>query len=149
MVAKDAPLEGINGAVQIKYYTAAGSVITKYIFERIENPVMPEDKIFVSYKRPGIKNFFSDIEIIKDYEVVASGTIEINKPFHYDGYNIYQFDYDRLAGQFSVLQVVSDTGLPIVYAGFGLLIIGVFWYFWANIILKFRQSKTGVTEYAR
>ena len=142
IVAKDEPLEGINPAVQIKYYTAAGSVITKYIFERIENPVQPEDKIFVSYKTRPIKAVFSDIEIVTNGSVAVSGAIEINKPFAYGGYNIYQFDFDGMAGQFSVLQVVSNTGLGIVYAGFGLLITGTFWKFWfqANTN-KSRKSK--------
>ena len=135
--------------MQIKYYTAAGSTITKYIFERIENPVLPEDKIFVSYKSRPLKDVFSDIEIIKDDKVSASGTIEINKPFSYDGYNIYQFDFDGQTGQFSVLRVASKTGLSIVYAGFALLIIGVFWYFWLHIIgNKIRQSNTERIEYA-
>ena len=140
-VDKDVPDEGFNGAVEIEYTTAFGSKIKKYIYAIMPNPVLPEDKIFVSYKILQIRGVFSDIEIIKDDKVAASGTIEVNKPFHYDGYNIYQFNFDPQAGQFSVLKVVSDTGLSIVYTGFVLLIIGVFWYFWFQIIgNKIRQK---------
>ena len=103
---------------------------------------MPDDKIYISYKRAGIKGFFSDIEIIKDGKVIASGTIEVNRPFHYGGFYIYQFDYDGQAGQFTVLQVVSDTGLAIVYAGFAVLALGAFWHFWfQNLVNKMRQLK--------
>jgi hypothetical protein len=141
--ADDRPEAGFNAAVQIEYKTIFGSTITKYVFEGFENPVLPDDKISVSFKRPGIKDFFSDIEIIKDGRVVSSGTIEINKPFYYGGFYFYQFDYDRQAGQFTVLQVVSDTGLAIVYAGFAILALGAFWHFWFQNIINFSiKSRT-------
>ncbi len=140
--AYDRPEAGFNAAVQIEYKTIFGSTIRKYIFERFENPLLPDDKIYISYKRPGIKGFFSNIEIVKDGEVVSSGTIEVNKPLHYGGFNIYQFDYDGQAGQFTVLQVVSDTGLTIVYAGFALLALGAFRHFWfQNLVDKMRRLK--------
>jgi hypothetical protein len=141
-VAYDLPQQGFNAAIQFEYRTVFGSTITKYVFERFENPVLPDDKIFVSYKKQGIKNVFSDIEIIKNGRVAAEGTIKVNKPFHYGGFYIYQFDYDGQAGQFSVLQVVSDTGLVFVYTGFVLLAIGAFWHFWLqNIFDEKRQLK--------
>jgi hypothetical protein len=142
----DRPEEGFNAAVQIEYTTVFGSTITKYIFEAFENPVLPDDKIFLSYKRPGIKGFYSDIEIIKDDKAVAEGTISVNRPFHYGGYYFYQFDFDGQAGQFTVLRVVSDTGLIIVYAGLIALALGAFWHFWLqNIVNKVKQLKVQKT----
>jgi hypothetical protein len=138
----DRPQDGFNAAVKIEYNTVFGSSITKYIFEGFENPVLPDDKIFLSYKRPGIKNLYSDIEIIKDGKTAAQGTIAVNKPFHYGGFYFYQFDYDGQTGQFTVLQVVSDTGLFIIYAGLLLLVLGAFWHFWfQNIANMLRQLK--------
>lgn len=132
--AKDVSGEGFNGAVEIEYTAVFGSKIKKYIYAIMPNPVLPDDKIFVTYVQAGIKDLSSKIEIVKDGKTLSSATVRFNKPFHYGGYYIYQFDLDRQSGQFSVLQVISDTGLSIIYAGFGLLILGVFWNFWFHII---------------
>lgn len=48
----------------------------------------------------------------------------VNHPCSYQGYHIYQSDYDHLGLQYSVLKVVSDPWLPLVYVGMALLVIG-------------------------
>lgn len=42
---------------------------------------------------------------------------EVNAPARYMGYSIYQDGYDMTNGQYSVLKLVHDPWLPIVYAG--------------------------------
>ena len=118
-----------NPAVWIQYNTPKGSVVRKYIFSKFKNPVFENDKIFVDYV-PDIKDFYSNIEIIKDNKAVAAGTIEVNKPFHFGGYHLYQYNYDAMEGRFTILGVVSDTGLNLVYTGYALLCIGIFWHCW-------------------
>jgi len=54
-------------------------------------------------------------------------TIEVNKPFEVDGWKIYQLDYDRRKGRWSdisVLELVTDPWLPIVYVGIGMMLLG-------------------------
>ena len=141
LVARDQPDEGINRAVEIEYTTPYGNKIKKYIYAEFPNPPQPDDKIKLSYLAGVIKDLYSDIEIVKDGRTVKSATIELNKPLHYGGYYIYQFDFDR-SGKFSVLQVVSDTGLSAVFVGFAILLIGVFWYFWFQILANKIRRKT-------
>ncbi|MDD5134899.1 MAG: cytochrome c biogenesis protein ResB [Phycisphaerae bacterium] len=85
-----------------------------------------------------VKDYFSDIEIIKDSNTVKTATIEVNKPLHFGGYHIYQHGYDEQHGRFTILEVVSDTGLSIIYAGFIFVCIGVAWHFWYERLIKKR-----------
>jgi virulence-associated protein VagC len=128
-LAYDSNGSGSNPAVLIEYKTPKGSVVDKYIFARFPNPVFEDDKIFVEYV-PNIKQISSDVEIIKDDQTIKTAVIKVNRPLHFGGYHFYQYNYDAAAGQFTVLGVVSDTGLYIVYAGYALLCAGIFWHFW-------------------
>ena len=48
----------------------------------------------------------------------------VNHPCTYRGYTLFQDSYDRQAGRYSVLQVVRDPWLPVVYLGMMLLALG-------------------------
>lgn len=66
-------------------------------------------------------------------------TTRVNHPAKVDGWWIYQFDYDHAQEDFVVLQLVRDPWLPMVYAGFALMVIGAFlqvrraWHSWKVI----------------
>lgn len=77
----------------------------------------------------GIKAFKSYVSILQNGEVVQKGIIEVNKPLTYGGYTFYQSTYDDEAHMWTGLEVVSDPGVPLVYAGFVLLSIGMVWNF--------------------
>ncbi len=128
-LAYDSNEPGSNPAVWIQYNPVKGPPVRKFIFSKFPNPVFETDDIYVDYI-PDIKDIYSDILIIKDDEIVAKETIEINKPLHFSGYHFYQYDYDAINQRFTMLAMVSDTGLYIVYCGFILLCIGIFWRLW-------------------
>lgn len=48
----------------------------------------------------------------------------VNHPCYHDGYFIYQYDFDHVNGRYSVLKLVKDPWLPMVYTGIMLLAIG-------------------------
>ncbi len=75
-----------------------------------------------------LKNVASNVRIVKDGRVEKRGIIEVNDPLRYGGLTIYQTSYDRDdKGRFySGFQIVRDPGVPLVWAGFALLIIGLF-----------------------
>jgi len=50
-------------------------------------------------------------------------TTSVNHPCHILGYTLYQADYDWTYGEYSVLLVVRDPWLPVVYLGFVILIL--------------------------
>jgi hypothetical protein len=90
------------------------------------------------YKPEYVRDYISDIQVIKDGNVVAEKSIEVNHPLHFGGYHFYQSSYDTQAHRYTVLSVVSDTGLDFVYAGYTALCIGVFWHFWVRHIFTKR-----------
>lgn len=81
-------------------------------------------------KRAAVRDYISSLAVIENNQTVAEKDVEVNHPLHYGGYYFYQYAYDIQAGQYSVLMVVSDTGLGLVYAGYVMLYAGVIWHFW-------------------
>jgi hypothetical protein len=79
-----------------------------------------------------IKSFKSTIEIVDGDAVVKSKTIEVNSPASYKGYTFYQSGYNPNDLSYTSLQVVKDPGVPVVYAGFSLMIVGLFIVFYLN-----------------
>ena len=56
-----------------------------------------------------------------------STTIEVNKPFQIEGWKIYQLSYDESKGKWSetsILEIVRDPWLPVVYTGIWMMIAG-------------------------
>lgn len=68
--------------------------------------------------------------------------IEVNHPLSINGWKVYQLSYDEQMGKWStlsVLELVRDPWLPVVYLGILLLAIGAVGMF-------FCQSKTRADE---
>ncbi|MEX1381858.1 cytochrome c biogenesis protein ResB [Lutibacter sp.] len=89
---------------------------------------------------PEIKKFSSDIDILtKDGERIST-VLEVNKPFKFRGYKIYQLSYDDKMGKWSdlsVLELVRDPWLPVIYIGIFMMIAGAIYMFWmGNKITK-------------
>jgi hypothetical protein len=136
-IAIDDPNTGPNPALELQLKKPDGSENTKYVFERFAGHVRPQDSLAFAYRRM-IRDYISDLEVIKDDKVVARKSIEVNKPLHFGGYLFYQQDYDK-AGQYTVLKVASDSGLGIVYLGYILLCAGIFWHFWLRQVFGDRE----------
>ena len=130
----DDPQPGFNPALEVQIESPGGEVVTKYVFERFGGHTHPEDKFLLSYHRT-ISDYVSELQIIENDKVVAEKDIEVNHPLHYGGYHFYQHSYDDQAGQYTILMVVSDTGIAVVFAGYWMLCIGVFWHLWLRHIL--------------
>ena len=89
---------------------------------------------------PEVKKFSSDIDILtKDGERIST-VLEVNKPFKHNGWKIYQLSYDDKMGKWSnlsVLELVKDPWLPLIYFGIFMMIAGAFYMFWmGNKITK-------------
>jgi len=93
-----------------------------------------------------IEDYFSDVAVLDGGEVAREKVIEVNYPLHYGGYHFYQADYDHEAGRYTVLQVVSDSGLLAVWAGLALLAGGAFWRFWGEAILPKARTENRKAE---
>jgi len=146
-VPYDAP-GGSNPALEVTIEKPDGTATTRYVFERFPGHPHPEDQIVLSYRRT-VSDYISELEIVKDGKVVAAKDIEVNHPLHYGGYHFYQSSYgeDRL-GEYTVLSVVSDSGLNAVYAGYAMLIAGICWHFWGRRALTAWKDRIARTVQA-
>ncbi len=88
-----------------------------------------------------VRDFKSRLSIVRDGKVVAGKVVEVNHPLHYGGYHFYQLDYDKAAGQYTVLMVVSDAGLAVVYAGFALICAAAAWWFWVEPAWRYVNAR--------
>jgi hypothetical protein len=86
-----------------------------------------------------VRDFFSVLQVIDGEEVVLEKKIEVNDPLRYGGYTFYQSSYDQKGLSWSGLQVRNDPGVPLVYAGFLIQILGMIVIFYINPLL--RKSK--------
>jgi hypothetical protein len=141
-VPVDDPSPGSNPALEVQITEAGGQPATQYVFERFPGHSHDQNKISLSYRRV-ISDYISELQIIEGDKVVAEKDIEVNHPLRFGGYHFYQSSYDDKAGQYTVLQVVSDTGLYVVYAGYWMLCIGVIWHMWLrHIFSRFKAKST-------
>ena len=79
-----------------------------------------------------VRDYKSSITVLKEGKTVKQKVIEVNHPLYFGGYHFYQHSYDTHAGEYTILSVVSDSGLYSVYIGYLLLCVGMFRHFWSG-----------------
>jgi cytochrome c biogenesis protein ResB len=87
-----------------------------------------------------IKSFKSTLELVEGESVVGRRIVEVNSPFSYKGYTFYQSGYNPDDLSYTSLQVVKDPGVAVVYAGFALMIAGLFIVFYLNPWIDSRRK---------
>ena len=95
----------------------------------VEMPIAIELKEFImeTYDDGSPRRFASDIQILTKTGKNIHTTVEVNKPVEVDGWKIYQYGYDTQMGamsQTSILELVSDPWLPLVYTGIYMMLAG-------------------------
>lgn len=94
-----------------------------------EMPLAIELKQFImeTYDDGSPKRFASEIQILTKTRKNIQTTVDVNKPAEVDGWKIYQFGYDTQMGansRISILELVSDPWLPLVYTGIYMMLGG-------------------------
>jgi cytochrome c biogenesis protein ResB len=94
-----------------------------------EMPLAIELKQFImeTYDDGSPKRFASEIQILTKSGKNIETTVDVNKPVEVDGWKIYQYGYDTQMGtmsQISILELVSDPWLPLVYTGIYMMLGG-------------------------
>ena len=94
-----------------------------------EMPIAIELKKFImdTYDDGSPKRFASEIQILTKTRKNIKTTVDVNKPYEVDGWKIYQYGYDTQMGaqsQISILELVSDPWLPLVYTGIYMMLAG-------------------------
>lgn len=99
-----------------------------------EMPLTIELKRFImdTYDDGSPKRFASEIQIRTKSGKDIQTTVDVNKPAEVDGWKIYQYGYDTQMGaksQISILELVSDPWLPLVYTGIYMMLAGALYMF--------------------
>ena len=94
-----------------------------------EMPLAIELKKFIleTYDDGSPKRYASEIQVLTKSGKNIQTTIDVNKPAEVDGWKIYQYSYDMQMGaqsQISILELVSDPWLPLVYTGIYMMLAG-------------------------
>ena len=94
-----------------------------------EMPIAIELNKFImeTYDDGSPKRFASEIQILTKSGKNIETTVDVNKPYEVDGWKIYQYGYDTQMGaqsQISILELVSDPWLPLVYTGIYMMLAG-------------------------
>lgn len=94
-----------------------------------EMPLAIELKQFImeTYDDGSPKRFASDIQILTKSGKNIQTTVDVNKPAEVEGWKIYQYGYDTQMGaksRISILELVSDPWLPLVYTGIYMMLGG-------------------------
>ena len=121
-----------NPAIQVSV-VGAGYATTNWLFAKYPDVAMPmrreSDAPFrMVYERsaPPVKNYRSTLEIAEKGQVVKQASLAVNAPLSYRGYTFYQSGYNPDDATWTSLLVVHDPGVPLVFAGFTALIVGLF-----------------------
>lgn len=79
---------------------------------------------------PMVKDYRSVLEIFDNGTAVRTAEIEVNKPLYYKGYHLYQntFAFEGTS-PVSGLMVVSARGVRLVFAGYAMILLGLFAHF--------------------
>ena len=95
----------------------------------VEMPFSIELKDFImeTYDDGMPRRFASDIQVVTKTGGHIQATVEVNKPVEVDGWKIYQYGYDTqmdAMSKTSILELVSDPWLPLVYTGIYMMLAG-------------------------
>lgn len=95
--------------------------------------VVPLEKKFILVMAPPeAKKFESELLVFqKDDSSIKKASIFVNQPLKINGWKIYQTSYEEKLGRWSdisIVELVSDPWLPLVYAGIFILMIGTVFF---------------------
>ncbi|OIO39841.1 MAG: hypothetical protein AUJ75_00760 [Candidatus Omnitrophica bacterium CG1_02_49_10] len=130
-----------NPAIEVELKGGEGKGHKFWVFARFPNAhgEVDKDLKFIynwAGRRP--EDFISKVTVFKDGGAVMKKDIRVNGPLKFGGFAFFQSSYDSESLKWSGLQVVRDPGVPVVYAGFILLISGLMTIFYVNPLMKRR-----------
>lgn len=106
------------------------------------------DKYVFGMSKPKVQKYSSVVNIYKDDKLMfEKKSIEVNMPFKYDAWKIYQYSYDSEFGRWSkhsVFELVRDPWLPVVYIGIFMMLLGSVYLLWAGRSIHTVSGKNNV-----
>lgn len=118
---------GIEGVVELR----EGDQITHLKLDETHSQTLPfaiqlEDFFLQRYSdNPGVvSEFVSRIRLV-EANANTEAAVRVNHPIVHRGFRIYQLGYNPDDPTWTALLVVNDPGIPMVYTGFSLVLLGL------------------------
>jgi hypothetical protein len=112
-------------SLQLNIYEENKLITNFDTLQRPEVEEFPFEFKLVAFKDPVLKRIWVDIEIVKD-EIKSNGVSEVNSPFIWQGIRFFHtaHGFDPTGAPYAGMQIVKDPGVPIVYLGFMIILLG-------------------------
>jgi len=114
-------IEVKSAVIDTTAWISCGSFATQYSYLQLN------DKEAIVMLQPEAKKYSSHVNVFVKGGKNDKTVIEVNKPYKVDGWKVYQLSYDEKYGKWSklsVVELVRDPWLPVVYSGIFMMIIG-------------------------
>ncbi len=139
--------------IEIEYPAGQGKTlqwITSGGFDQPADIIELKQNLSISLSIPEPKEYSSILEIKHRAGKTDTVKIIVNKPHNIEGYRLYQHSYNSKLGKwsnYSIIEIVHDPWLPIVYVGFVMLGLGsLFMIWWGRKIYTTEETATKDTE---
>jgi cytochrome c biogenesis protein len=121
------PLAGLEGVVELREGNQTNQLkVTEMRTTVLPFTVLLEDFSLERYAAnpQAVSEFVSRIHLI-EAGLNTRASVRVNHPITYRSFRIYQLGYNPDDPTWSALLLVKDPGVPVVYSGFGMLLVGL------------------------
>jgi len=128
-----------NPAIEVELKDPKGGIKNIWVFARfpdMHQQASGDFQILYNWAPRRPKDFISKVTILKAGKEILSRDIQVNAPLNFAGYNFFQSSYDSQDLSWTGLQVVKDPGVPVIYSGFVLLILGLVMIFYVSPLTR-------------
>lgn len=116
-------------SLELGVCTADGQALGRYHtgIDSGQLPGLPYTFILVAYQDPVVKKIWVDLELRRGDEILAKGPAAVNQPLEWNGLRFYntKTGHDEYGAPYAGIQIVKDPGVPLVYAGFLIIVAGL------------------------
>ncbi len=101
--------------------------------------IILDNGMVLAMTEPRPERYRSDVRIYTKEKEPRDEVIEVNAPPRVEGWRLYQYSYDTSRGRWSelsVLEIVRDPWLPVVYTGIMMLLAGALYILWLGRGIK-------------
>lgn len=121
-------LNTVDGTVKEGWITSGSFVMNSRLIEI-------DEEFSIAMTIPDPKRYSSEATLYTFEGDVEQIVLEVNKPYSVAGWKIYQTSYDERFGrwsQLSVVELIKDPWLPVVYTGIFMMIAGAIYLMWVG-----------------
>jgi cytochrome c biogenesis protein len=121
------PLAGLEGVVELREGDQTNQLkVTETRTIVLPFTVLLEDFFLERYAANPrtVSEFVSRIHLV-EAGLNTGASVRVNHPITYRGFRIYQLGYNADDPTWTALLLVKDPGVPVIYSGFGMLLVGL------------------------